>query len=98
MSRLSSAARLVVWTPGVLVIVAATTLLGPQWIGWDEIFSREPSYVYWHLRMPRALLAACAGAGLAVGGVVFQALFRNPLASPSVLGTTAGASFGGQVA
>jgi len=35
---------------------------------------------------------------LAVGGVVVQGLFRNPLASPSVLGTTAGASFGGQVA
>lgn len=39
-----------------------------------------------------------AGAALAVGGVVVQGLFRNPLASPSVLGTTAGASLGGQIA
>mgnify|MGYP001826083010 FL=1 len=50
------------------------------------------------LRGFRLAAAFLAGAALAVGGVVVQGLFRNPLASPSVLGTTAGASFGGQVA
>ncbi len=50
------------------------------------------------LRGFRFAAAFLAGAALAVGGVVVQGLFRNPLASPSVLGTTAGASFGGQVA
>ncbi|MDA3960806.1 MAG: iron ABC transporter permease [Planctomycetota bacterium] len=48
------------------------------------------------LRAIRAVLAALAGAGLAVAGVLTQGLFRNPLAGPSILGTTAGAAFGGQ--
>ena len=50
------------------------------------------------LRGARLAAAFLAGAALAVGGVVVQGLFRNPLASPSILGTTAGASFGGQLA
>ncbi|HKU43380.1 MAG TPA: iron ABC transporter permease [Polyangiales bacterium] len=50
------------------------------------------------LRWHRTQVAFFAGAGLAVGGVVLQGLFRNPLASPSILGTTAGAALGGQLA
>lgn len=49
------------------------------------------------LRAWRLGCAALAGAALAVGGVLVQGLFRNPLASPSILGTTAGASLGGVV-
>lgn len=50
------------------------------------------------LRVQRFLSAFLAGAALAVGGVLVQGLFRNPLASPSVIGTSAGASLGGRVA
>lgn len=50
------------------------------------------------LRASRVSVAFLAGAALAVGGVFVQGLFRNPLASPSILGTTAGASLGGQAA
>ncbi len=50
------------------------------------------------LRGWRITAAALAGAALAVGGVLMQGLFRNPLASPDVLGTTAGATLGGQMA
>jgi iron complex transport system permease protein len=50
------------------------------------------------LRGWRSLAAALAGAALAVAGVLVQGLFRNPLASPSVLGTSAGAALGGQLA
>lgn len=50
------------------------------------------------LRAHRVAVAFGAGAALAVGGVLVQGLFRNPLASPSILGTTAGASVGGQAA
>lgn len=50
------------------------------------------------LRGWRIVAAALAGAALAVGGVLMQGLFRNPLASPDVLGTTAGATLGGQCA
>ena len=46
------------------------------------------------LRLPRIMVAALAGGGLAVAGVAFQALTRNPLAEPSVLGVSAGAAFG----
>ncbi|MCO1336153.1 iron ABC transporter permease [Microbulbifer sp. OS29] len=46
------------------------------------------------IRLPRALLAAGVGAVLAVCGAMLQGLFRNPLADPSLIGVTAGASFG----
>jgi iron complex transport system permease protein len=49
------------------------------------------------LRWQRTQVAFLAGASLAVGGVLLQGLFRNPLASPSILGTTAGAAFGGEL-
>ena len=46
------------------------------------------------IRLPKALSAILAGGALAVAGLQMQTLFRNPLAGPSVLGITAGASFG----
>jgi iron complex transport system permease protein len=46
------------------------------------------------LRLPRALVAAIAGGGLALSGAVFQALLRNPLAEPYVLGVSGGAAVG----
>lgn len=53
---------------------------------------------FFELRFARTAVGFLVGAGLAVAGVIIQGLFRNPLASPSVLGTTAGASVGGQAA
>jgi iron complex transport system permease protein len=50
------------------------------------------------LRASRLCAALLVGAALAVAGVVVQGLFRNPLADPSVIGTTAGASLGGSTA
>ncbi|NDV85413.1 iron chelate uptake ABC transporter family permease subunit [Aurantimonas aggregata] len=50
--------------------------------------------VIWDLRLSRALVAALAGAGLALCGAILQALLRNPLAEPFVLGVSAGASTG----
>lgn len=50
--------------------------------------------IVWRFRVPRVLLAALAGAGLAVAGVVLQALVGNPLADPYVLGISSGASTG----
>lgn len=52
------------------------------------------SVVIFGLRLPRIAAAVLAGGALAVAGVGFQALTRNPLAEPSVLGVSAGASFG----
>ena len=50
------------------------------------------SVIVWRLRMPRTVLAIAVGACLAVAGVVMQALTRNPLAEPGILGVNAGAS------
>ncbi|GAA2660133.1 MULTISPECIES: iron ABC transporter permease [Actinosynnema] len=49
--------------------------------------------IVWDVRAPRAVLAVAAGAALAVAGALVQALSRNPLAEPGVLGVTAGAGF-----
>ena len=46
------------------------------------------------IRIPRAVLGALVGGSLAVAGVLMQGLFRNPLASPGILGATAGGAFG----
>ena len=58
-----------------------------------EIAPIEQS-VIWNLRLSRALVAALAGAGLALCGAILQALLRNALAEPFVLGVSAGASTG----
>lgn len=58
-----------------------------------EIAPIEQS-VIWNLRLSRALVAALAGAGLAICGAILQALLRNALAEPFVLGVSAGASTG----
>ncbi|MFD9191544.1 FecCD family ABC transporter permease [Streptomyces phaeochromogenes] len=60
-------------------------------IGADEVTGYS---IVWHVRTPRVLLAAVVGAGLAVVGVAIQALVRNALADPFVLGISSGASVG----
>lgn len=47
-----------------------------------------------HLRLPRVLLAAVVGGGLAISGAALQGLFRNPMADPGIVGVSSGAAFG----
>jgi len=54
--------------------------------------------IFWQLRLPRVLMAWSAGATFGVCGMVFQAMFRNPLAEPSLLGVSSGAALGAAVA
>lgn len=56
--------------------------------------SRLRDAIIWELRLPRVLAAAAVGAGLALCGAVMQALTRNPLADPYLLGLSSGASLG----
>ena len=56
------------------------------------------STVVREIRLPRVLLAFLAGAGLSLAGMTFQALFRNPLASPFTLGVSSGAALGAALA
>ena len=82
--------------PGTVWRIAAAQLL--QVAGFDLVL--EPTWsvqqfqIVWMIRMPRVLLAALVGAGLAVVGVVMQAMVRNPLADPYLLGVSSGASVG----
>jgi|SRR5210317_680362 len=50
--------------------------------------------IIWQLRWPRVVLAATVGATLSLGGLVFQALLRNPLAEPYILGISGGSAVG----
>lgn len=50
--------------------------------------------IFWRIRVPRVMTAFLAGAALALSGMVFQAMFRNPLATPFTLGVSSGAAFG----
>jgi iron complex transport system permease protein len=54
--------------------------------------------IIWRIRFPRVVLAAVVGATLALGGLVFQALLRNPLAEPYILGVSGGSAIGAIVA
>lgn len=63
-------------------------------LGTGYRLSRIQEGIIWDYRLSRALMAACCGAGLAVSGAVLQALLRNPLAEPYILGISAGASTG----
>ena len=76
-----------------LVVGAGALVIGHGSLG--DAALRE---TFLWLRAYRLGAAFVAGASLAVGGVVVQALFRNPLVDPSIVGTTAGASLGGQAA
>lgn len=54
--------------------------------------------IVWLLRLPRIILAILVGIGLAISGVVMQAIVKNPLADPYILGISSGASFGATLA
>ena len=82
------------------VLIAAPSA-GIQWINPLDVFrdsSGMESRIYWDLRVPRVLASFLAGASLAVCGMAFQALFRNPLATPFTLGVSSGASLGASLA
>lgn len=82
----------------VAILVPLTApWLGVQVISPSSLFGGGASLdakIFWQLRMPRVIMAWCAGAAFGVCGMVFQALFRNPLAEPSLLGISSGAALG----
>ncbi|WP_155300415.1 FecCD family ABC transporter permease [Deinococcus kurensis] len=67
-------------------------LLAPLGAGPLTPFSEQQAAVLWVIRLPRVLLGALVGAGLAVAGAALQGLFRNPLADPGLMGITSGAA------
>ena len=96
------------WSLSVLGAVLLSALLlglaaGPSGLGVGEILSvladrdatGPAADIVLRVRLPRVLLGALVGACLAVSGVLFQAMLRNPLADPYVLGVSGGAALGG---
>jgi iron complex transport system permease protein len=79
---------------GAVIAVSALSLA----VGHGDLADPELRGTFLRLRAQRLCGAFLAGSALAVAGVLVQGLFRNPLASPSVIGTSAGASLGGRVA
>src|SRR5262245_26565296 len=86
---------------GTLVVMVLAPLVGSTPIRLARVFDRSIPFadnvdaqVFFVARLPRVLAAALVGGALAVAGVVFQALLRNPLASPDTLGVSAGATLG----
>jgi iron complex transport system permease protein len=77
----------------VSLLVASS--VGAVSIDWDDPAARA---ILLRLRLPRVLLAAAVGATLAVAGVTFQTLLRNPLADPFTLGVSGGAAAGAAIA
>ena len=87
----------------IVVLLLLNLLLGSVSIPAQSIWNiltgagNEPvswQNIVWKSRLPQALTALAAGAGLAVSGLQMQTVFRNPLAGPSVLGISSGASMG----
>ena len=68
-------------------------------IGDDAVYGTGPLHdIVIYIRLPRLILAVAVGMGLAVCGVVMQAIVKNPLADPYILGVSSGASLGATVA
>lgn len=92
----------------LLLSVTVAITIGPADLRVDEVWASvlgnlglgpAPSDplrdgIVWQLRLPRVLTAAAVGAGLAIAGAVMQAVTRNPLADPYLLGLSSGASLG----
>ena len=65
---------------------------------WQGVGGGDTNVIYWNLRLPRIVLCVLIGAVLSVSGATYQAVFRNPLTDPYVLGISSGASLGAAVA
>jgi iron complex transport system permease protein len=76
--------------------VVALKLLPHGWTSALQV-SQADSVIVWLIRIPRVVVAGFVGAGLSVAGAIMQALFRNPLAEPGLVGAGPGAVLGGVI-
>lgn len=102
----SSQILLLVLSFVLLLILAASIRFGAIDFSMSDIFGAFSSLwpghteatldqrIFLELRLPRAFLCLLVGASLGVGGTLMQALFRNPIVEPGLVGTSSGAAFG----
>lgn len=83
----------------VIMGVAVTLMLGQSFTPPQDVLRvlmgesvPGASFTVWHLRLPRSVLAVLVGMCFGLGGVTFQIMLRNPLASPDIIGVSSGAS------
>src|SRR5687768_6718509 len=81
----------------LLIALALAVSIGSERLSFLELSSSQRAILY-DIRLPRVLLGACVGASLAVAGASLQALLRNPLAEPYLLGVSNGAALGTMLA
>ncbi|MDJ0985481.1 MAG: iron ABC transporter permease [Desulfobacterales bacterium] len=88
---------------GLALVMWVGVAIGPAGSGWEPLYQllvgkgevdATLAAIILKIRLPRVLLAAMVGATLSLGGLVFQALLRNPLAEPFILGVSGGAAIG----
>ena len=81
----------------LVVVLVLGAVFGAERISLTELTEQQRSILY-DIRLPRVFLAACVGASLAAAGAGLQALLRNPLAEPYLLGVSNGAALGTMLA
>src|SRR5688500_12469411 len=98
MGRMRAAPVILLLIAASLAAIAASLTLGSSGIDapWTRLAAGDPLMrtIVWELRLPRSLAAFGTGVVLALAGVLMQALLRNPLADPYVLGVSGGAAVG----
>ena len=82
------------WVAVLGATVVLASLVGAATIDFTDGLSASESSILWQWRIPRIALGVVAGASLAVSGAGYQAVFRNPLAEPYLLGAASGAGLG----
>lgn len=88
-------ARFSILFAALCIVFVVSLLVGRYSLDPRELFSNEIGWnIFWNIRMPRVLMAALLGMALSVSGAVLQSAFKNPLASPEILGVSQGAAFG----
>ena len=105
---MSSISKKITWVSCILFLLLLVALFaglsvgstgsGLNWV-WQFLSGHQDAdamqdTIIWQLRFPRVLLAIVVGATLSLGGLVFQAILRNPLAEPYILGVSGGAAIG----
>ncbi len=86
---------------GLAVLTFGAVMIGPYGLTPGQTLAAlvgmgddQAEIVVWNIRLPRVIAALVVGAALAAAGASYQALFRNPLVSPDILGVSAGAGLG----
>ena len=92
--------RVALWLGAAMLCTVSVVLLScwggaTGWVSpWDSAADETSQALFWKIRLPRNAVGFLTGAALSLCGAVFQALFRNPLATPYTLGVASGAAFG----